>query len=287
MANPPNLRLRLSNRPENVVVVRQAIIGLAEAVELDPLVLSHVSTAVSEACNNVVLHAYGGERGPLEVDVAGPSPLRVSVRDYGGGLPDDAERPVGANEVGGIGLPMIQALSQHVRFGPGEQRENGGPCGTEVEMEFDTEQTTSHLEPPHDSPEPTPRGADVEEVLVSIAPTEIAGPILHRVLSALAARAQFSTERIFDTQLVADAVVAATDRSGVLGRVELSVHVGDRVLELNVGPLSRGEGDALLTNATVDGVGSILDRLADGPVVSPLEGMEMLKLRLGATRPAQ
>jgi serine/threonine-protein kinase RsbW len=279
MPPPPNLRLRLSNRPENVVVVRQAIIGLAEAVELDPLVLSHVSTAVSEACNNVVLHAYGGGRGPLEVDVGGLSPLRILVRDFGAGLPEDAEQPVGANEVGGIGLPMIQALSQRVRFG----RNSEG--GTEVEMEFDSD-AVSRLGPALDSPEPTPRDGNPEEVLVAIAPTEIAGPILHRVLSALAARAQFSTERIFDTQLVADAVVAATDRSGVTGHVELSVHVGEQALELNVGPLSRGQGEALLMNATVDGVGSILDRLADGPVVSALDELEMLTLRLGARRPA-
>ena len=69
MAGTPNVRLSLSNRAENVLLVRQALSGLAEAVGLDPIALNDVSTAVTEACNNVVLHAYGGGEGPLEVEL--------------------------------------------------------------------------------------------------------------------------------------------------------------------------------------------------------------------------
>ena len=66
---PPDLRLLLSNRPQNVALVRQALGGLAGAVGLDDGLLADVKTAVSEACNNVVLHAYPGGEGPLEVYV--------------------------------------------------------------------------------------------------------------------------------------------------------------------------------------------------------------------------
>ena len=68
MGAAPNVRLRLSNRAENVLLVRQALSGLAEAVGLDAVALNDVSTAVTEAANNVVLHAYEGDEGPLEVE---------------------------------------------------------------------------------------------------------------------------------------------------------------------------------------------------------------------------
>ena len=50
--------LRLPARPENVAVVRQALTGLGDAYDLDPDLLGDIKTAVTEACNNVVLHAY-------------------------------------------------------------------------------------------------------------------------------------------------------------------------------------------------------------------------------------
>ena len=40
---------------------------MGEAVGLSPLRVADLKTVVSEACNNVVLHAYEGEPGPLEV----------------------------------------------------------------------------------------------------------------------------------------------------------------------------------------------------------------------------
>ena len=42
---PPDLRLLLSNRPQNVALVRQALGGLAGAVGLDDGLLADVKTA--------------------------------------------------------------------------------------------------------------------------------------------------------------------------------------------------------------------------------------------------
>jgi len=61
----PNIRLSLSNRPENVALVRQMLAGVAEAVGLDGNDLNDISTAATEACNNVVLHAYEGGKDRL------------------------------------------------------------------------------------------------------------------------------------------------------------------------------------------------------------------------------
>ena len=67
MAEPPNVRLKLSNRSENVLLVREMLTGVSETVELDSSDLYDIRTAVTEACNNVVVHAYRGEEGLMEI----------------------------------------------------------------------------------------------------------------------------------------------------------------------------------------------------------------------------
>ena len=87
MAEPPNVRLKISNRSENVLLVREVLTGVAETIELDSSDLYDIRTAVTEACNNVVLHAYEGQEGPLEVDLRVPADaVEVIVRDHGVGI---------------------------------------------------------------------------------------------------------------------------------------------------------------------------------------------------------
>ena len=88
----PNVRLNLANTPENVVLVREMLSGVGEAIELDPSDLNDVRTAVTEACNNVVLHAYEGNPGPLEIELyLADRSLGVLVRDHGVGLPAESD----------------------------------------------------------------------------------------------------------------------------------------------------------------------------------------------------
>src|SRR5437763_1108707 len=113
--SPPDLRLLLSNRPQNVALVRQALGGLAGAVGLDEGLLADVKTAVSEACNNVVLHAYPGGEGPLEVYVCPDgTQLEIVVRDVGEGIQPRTPEPDEAMH--GVGLSLIQALTERVEF---------------------------------------------------------------------------------------------------------------------------------------------------------------------------
>ena len=77
--------LRLPARPENVAVIRQALTGLGDAYDLDPE--GDIKTAVTEACNNVVLHAYPDEDGLLEVYADSDGEYTdVVVRDFGAGI---------------------------------------------------------------------------------------------------------------------------------------------------------------------------------------------------------
>ena len=58
--NSFRLRLELASVPESVTLVRSVIRTVARAAGLDRELVDDLRTAVSEACNNVVLHAYRG-----------------------------------------------------------------------------------------------------------------------------------------------------------------------------------------------------------------------------------
>ena len=48
-------------RPEGVGVVRQALAGMADALDFEASVLADMKMAVTEACTNVVVHAYDAD----------------------------------------------------------------------------------------------------------------------------------------------------------------------------------------------------------------------------------
>ena len=125
----PEVVLNMPARAEGVGVVRQALAGLADALAFDAAVLSDMKMAVTEACTNVVVHAYDSDSGMLEVEMrAAEEGLTIVVRDHGSGIqprPARAEPPAL-----GLGLPLIAALSDAF-----ELRGSAGR-GTEVRMTF-------------------------------------------------------------------------------------------------------------------------------------------------------
>jgi anti-sigma regulatory factor (Ser/Thr protein kinase) len=127
-AVPPEVMLVMPARPEGVGVVRQALAGVADALDFDASVLADMKMAVTEACTNVVVHAYDDE-GTLEVEMlAGDDGLTIVVRDFGTGIQPRPAR-IGAPALG-LGLPLIAALSDAF-----ELRGSAG-VGTEVRMTF-------------------------------------------------------------------------------------------------------------------------------------------------------
>jgi serine/threonine-protein kinase RsbW len=277
MADIPNVCLNLSNRPENVLVVRQALTGLAENRGLDPIETNDLNTAVTEASNNVVQHAYEGEEGPLEVEVyARTGAVLVVVRDHGVGIRPHS--PEGEDAHAGIGLPVIHALTQSVEF----RNLPGG--GTEVRMQF-AAANAGALEPVSDRHDgEMPAGMDgraIESTVeMTLAPSAVAQAVLPRVLSALAARAHFSTDRISDLQLLADALAANAGESISGSRLGVAVTLAPRDLELLIGPLRTGSASRLVESSSADGVGGVIERLADDHHVSTSNSSEMLALRL-------
>jgi anti-sigma regulatory factor (Ser/Thr protein kinase) len=125
---PPEVMLTMPARAEGVGVVRQALTGVADALDFDASVLADMKMAVTEACTNVVVHAYEDD-GMLEVEMlAGEDGLTIVVRDHGAGI---QPRPVRSGAAAlGLGLPLIAALSDAF-----ELRGSAG-VGTEVRMTF-------------------------------------------------------------------------------------------------------------------------------------------------------
>ncbi len=125
----PDLELTLPARAENVAVIRHVLGGVGDAFALGPDILADVRLAVSEACANVVIHAYAGaDVGLMGVEVSGAADvLEVVVRDHGRGM---APRPDSPGL--GVGLPLIASLAATLEL---VSLPEGG---TEVRMGFAT-----------------------------------------------------------------------------------------------------------------------------------------------------
>ena len=91
----PDLELKLPARAENVAVVRHAFGGFAEVLSVDEQTLADIKLAVTEACTNVVIHAYDADApASLEVDASfDDERLTVVIRDSGRGIVPRPDSP--------------------------------------------------------------------------------------------------------------------------------------------------------------------------------------------------
>jgi len=110
-----DVKLTLPARPENVSVIRHVLGAFAEALRLPDDLVEDLRLAVTEACTNVVRHAYPAEHaGPVEIAI---QPLEeqviVIVSDHGRGIgtTSDTSGP-------GLGLPLIAAIADDVELEP-------------------------------------------------------------------------------------------------------------------------------------------------------------------------
>jgi anti-sigma regulatory factor (Ser/Thr protein kinase) len=120
-----DIRLTVPARPENVSVIRHVIGALGEALALPAPLIDDMRLAVTEACTNVVRHAYESE-GTIDVVVRPRGDtLEVVVADEGRGIgpsPDTAGP--------GLGLPLIAALADNLEI----ERDRGS--GSRLVMRF-------------------------------------------------------------------------------------------------------------------------------------------------------
>jgi serine/threonine-protein kinase RsbW len=121
-----DIRLTLPARPENVAVVRHALGAFSEELDLPQAVTDDMRLAVTEACTNVVRHAYDGDEGTIDVVVRPRGgALEVTVEDSGRGIgpSPDTSGP-------GLGLPLIAALADRLEI------ERSAGAGSRLIMSF-------------------------------------------------------------------------------------------------------------------------------------------------------
>jgi serine/threonine-protein kinase RsbW len=266
----PAVRLELDSRPETLTLVRGVLAGVAELIGLDPELLDDLKTAVSEACNNVVMHAYDGETGPLAVRMyIEPDAIEVVVLDHGSGLPPLAP----ADEtIRGVGLSVIRALAQHAEF------RTVADGGTEVRMSFAGQRAGKplfHL-PGEPGPDDHAAGWLAGDAVVSLSPVSLLAGVLGRVARALAARARFSLDRFSDVYLVTDAIAAHAGRAANGPRMSFAISTDTQRLELTIGPFLDGSGDQLSHHAPDYSAASALTILSDEIEVRQEDGAEVL-----------
>jgi serine/threonine-protein kinase RsbW len=240
----PDLHLVLPAKAENVLVVRQAVAGLGEAIGLPEQRTDDLKTVVTEACNNVVIHAYDEEPGPLEVTAeAGGGEIAVVVADRGRGF-EPRPNPAGDASLG-LGLPLIASLSDsfEIRGGAGH--------GTRTTIRIG-------YTPPLGRDNGTPTTTGVEEALsMELTPGAAVRPVLARVLGVMASRADLSVDRLADSVLLGDAVSSHAPADFSDGQVALSIKGADGALGVRVGPLIEGAGERILAQMEIPGGGSL------------------------------
>lgn len=127
-SDPTPVHLRVSAVADQVATVRHAVLESAKAHGIGPAPRDDIALAVSEACTNVVMHAYR--------DVAAPGPLVVDayrengeffvvVCDEGTGL-----RPRTDSPGLGLGLGLIGRLAQRLEISSHD------PLGAKLTMIF-------------------------------------------------------------------------------------------------------------------------------------------------------
>jgi serine/threonine-protein kinase RsbW len=248
----PELRLVLPNRADNVALVRQALAGVVDVLELGRARMLDINAAVSEACNNVVVHAYQGDQGPMDVRLCiQPEELEVVVRDRGVGIRPNVPEP--DREVQGLGLSLIQSLTDRVEFA------GGVGDGTKVTMGFSLDGAVPAAAPDREE-EPVVDGPP-GELSVSVSPGPLAAPVLGRLIAMLAARADFTLEGISEAELITDTLAAHAPKATVGNTIQLGVDHRNGNLVLRIGPLEKGGAARVIEASALGDLPPVLERL--------------------------
>lgn len=253
------VRLELASTPECGTYIRAILAGVGAALGWNGELIDDLKTAATEACNNVVVHAYRGGVGKLVVRLEAQGEwMELVVCDEGEGfhgvsLSDDHLR---------VGLPVISALADRVEF------LSSPDGGTEVRMFFPI--TSDGAAPAgwtdrrgaggRERSGPTIadeiRGLTAEPVacLVGepalavgdlagvVSPVGLLGPALGRLVRALAAVSHFRLDRFSDLRVLTDTLGAHARAAASEGLVGFALGTDERRLEVAVGPFRAGSG---------------------------------------------
>lgn len=110
--------------------------------------------------------------------------------------------------------------------------------------------------------------------------------LVRRVTAMFAARVDPPSDRLVEALFLSELVARLAPRRLAGGRLVLGLDARGKSLLLRVGPLVHGGALAMVADAEVPAVGSVIDRLADAVTVEPTDassaGAERLVVAVGA-----
>jgi serine/threonine-protein kinase RsbW len=252
--------------------------GVAEALAFDPELLSDVNTAVTEACNNVILHAYGGDPGPLSVELAAHARrIEVRVRDHGRGI----RQPAPAHDGLKVGLALMSTLADRAEF----MNVPGG--GTEVRLSFRGPigqgrsgwPRTRRTGGASSAWQGELHSGMTGDVVLTVSPVALLGPVLGRIGRALAPSAGFSLQRCSDVYRLSDVLGAHAERAAETSSISVALGARNRRLEFALAPLRPGTS-VHLEQARAFEAADALARLTEEISFSARGGRETLRVSM-------
>lgn len=115
------VRLRFPARAEYLLLARLAVTGVARRMALGGRDVADLKLAATEACSNVVRHAYTSG-APCEIElelVFDNARVELVVEDFGAGIELPLREPAGPSEDGGMGIPLMRAVVDELEIRPG------------------------------------------------------------------------------------------------------------------------------------------------------------------------
>jgi serine/threonine-protein kinase RsbW len=274
----PWVRLELTSRPEAARLVRSMSTAAGEALGFDPELLSDVNTAVTEACNNVILHAYGTRPGPMSVELRShPAAVVVRVCDQGQGIRHTMPDTDGLK----VGLALMSAVADRAEF------INIPDGGTEVRLSFRAPAgRPGNPWPVEDQQVDGSSAWQAElhsgltgEVVLTVCPVAMLAPVLGRIGRALAPSAGFSLQRCYDVFVLSDALGAHAERAADSTSISVALGTHNQRLEFALAPLRTGTG-ARLEQAGAPTPADVLARLSEEVAIVTRDGHETLRVSM-------
>lgn len=231
----PELLLQAPATAESLPVVRQALRSLGDTLDAEREALEDAELALTEACANVVEHAYPDAEGEVEVSLLSrEAEMLARVRDSGCGMPArELERPAGR----GYGMVMIEGIARSLEVRVED--------GTEVAMTFDLGAHDAAIGGTASGDQPCER-------------------IMRRLVAVVAAQADMPVDRMMEALLVAELVAHHGLPRLVGDRVRIRIARDGGAFGLRLGPLEGQGAAATVRDSEVPAVGSVVERLADG-----------------------
>jgi serine/threonine-protein kinase RsbW len=121
LARPDRLHLRLHSDPAEVADLQPNLLDLCAQAGLDAMAAFKLTTAIVEALNNCIEHAYGGEPGlPIDLEwTRSTEAVTVAIHDEGHALPTpalDPATPASADAECGRGWQIIHEWTHAVSY---------------------------------------------------------------------------------------------------------------------------------------------------------------------------